>query len=118
MFFFPAKTRVSIRNHNTTMRTFLTKTKVIITSSSSPFFFAKQSPLVENYNFFHAFSASSLQGIDPEALEIQKADDWFLNDALFVKGFISWLARLVVGKRNHGRSFILYFCGQAVLFGA
>ena len=26
----------------------------------------------------------NVQGIDPEALEIQKADDWFLNDALFI----------------------------------
>ena len=102
MFFFPAKTKVSIRNHNTTMRTFLTKIKVIITSSSSsPFIFLLNNLLLLKTTIFvHAFSASSLQGIDPEALEIQKADDWFLNDALFVKGFISWLARLFVGKRE------------------
>ena len=57
------------------------------------FFLLNQSTLVQNYEDTHtpkppllpsASHCEKIQGIDPEALEIQKADDWFLNDAPFI----------------------------------
>ena len=45
---------------------------------------------------------AEIRGIDPEALEIQKADDWFLNDAWSRHGARFFWSSPAGKSENHG----------------